>query len=183
MGSHSHGGKSGSVVSQADQLKDMLAALPDMMSIFNGKAGKRYPAQTAFKIENMTPLRRKEAKRIKITYGPYKLRAANVSLRVSSMWLTEKVRTKIGNSFSLDPAGTGYMYTTANDFPKGVTVLDATTGVFDEKMKEISNQDGLYNHHNVFFDLGGGFAPPISCGPSLLDLFNFKVPVNVFMGT
>jgi hypothetical protein len=62
-----------------DQLRDMAAAIPDMMSIFNGKAGQRYPAQKAYKIEAIPPLRRKDAKRIKITYGPYLLRAANVS--------------------------------------------------------------------------------------------------------
>ena len=69
------------------------------------------------------------------------------------------------------------MYTAASDFPKGITVLDAiTVPVFDDKMKEISNENGLYNHHNVFFDLAGGFTPPISCGPSLLDMFKLKVP-------
>jgi hypothetical protein len=81
MGGHSHGGKSGGTgaVSQMDQLRDMAAAIPDMMSIFSGSAGKKYPAQKAYKIEEIPPLRRKDAKRIKITYGPYTLRAANVS--------------------------------------------------------------------------------------------------------
>ena len=74
------------------------------------------------------------------------------------------------------------MYTAADDFPKGVTILDAVTGVYDDKMKEISNERGLYNHHNVFFDLSGGFPSPISCGPSILDMFQLKVPINVFMG-
>jgi hypothetical protein len=73
------------------------------------------------------------------------------------------------------------MYTAADDFPKDVTVLDAITGVYDDKMKEISNENGLYNHHNVFFDLSGSFLPPISCGPSLLDIFKLKMPINVFM--
>jgi hypothetical protein len=74
------------------------------------------------------------------------------------------------------------MYTAASDFPKGITVLDAITAVYDDKMKEISNENGLYNHHNVFFDLAGRFAPPITCGPSLLDMFNLKAPFNIFMG-
>jgi hypothetical protein len=85
MGAHSHGKSGAGAVSQMDQLRDMISALPDMISIFNGKAGKMYPAQRAYKIEQIPPLRRKEAKRIKITYGPYTLRAANVS-RQSCCW-------------------------------------------------------------------------------------------------
>jgi hypothetical protein len=74
------------------------------------------------------------------------------------------------------------MYTAADDFPIGVTVLDAITSVYDDKLQEISNERGLYNHHNVFFDLAGGAAPPISCGPSFLDAFNVKMPFSIFMG-
>jgi hypothetical protein len=90
-------------------------------------------------------------------------------------------RTKIGNSFSLDPAGTGYMDVAA-DIPKDITILDAITGVYDDKMKEIDFNRGLYNHHNVFFDLGTSFPVPISCGSSWFDMSNFKMPVNIFMG-
>lgn len=171
MGGHTHGGKSGGPgVSQLDQMRDMMGSLPDMMSIFSGKAGPRYPAQKAYRVEQLQPLRRQGAKRIKITYGPFTLRAANN-------------RTKMGNSFSLDPAGTGYMYTTSDDFPKDVTILDAITGVYDDKMEEISNEKGLYNHHNVFFDLSAGRPPPISCGPSIRDRFQMTMPAkNVFMG-
>jgi hypothetical protein len=49
-----------------------------VLSIFNGQASKKYPAQKAYKIEEIPSIRRKDAKRIKITYGPYALRAANV---------------------------------------------------------------------------------------------------------
>ena len=86
MGGHSHGKSEAGAVSQADQLRDMISALPDIISIFSGKAGKRFPAQKAYKIEQIPPLRRKDAKRIKITYGPYTLRAANVS-HWSRYWL------------------------------------------------------------------------------------------------
>jgi hypothetical protein len=80
MGGHSHGGKSGGTgVNQLNQLKDILGSIPDMMSIFSGKSSKRFPAQKAYKIEQLQPVRRKDAKRIKITYGPFTLRAANVS--------------------------------------------------------------------------------------------------------
>jgi hypothetical protein len=80
-GGHAHGaaGKAGGAISQADMFWEMAASLPDMMSIFNGQAGKKFPAKKAYKIEQVPSLRRKEAKRVKITYGPYTLRAANVS--------------------------------------------------------------------------------------------------------
>jgi hypothetical protein len=74
------------------------------------------------------------------------------------------------------------MNVAASDFPKDVTILDAITGVYDDQMKEIDFNKGLYNHHNVFFDLGGSFPNPISCGAGLFDMSNFKMPVNIFMG-
>jgi len=74
------------------------------------------------------------------------------------------------------------MNVVASDFPKDITILDAVTGVYDDQMKEIDFNKGLYNHHNVFFDLGSSFPVPISCGSGLFDIANFKMPVNIFMG-
>jgi hypothetical protein len=49
-----------------------------------GLAGLLKPeVKKAYKIEEMKPLVNPQAKRIKITYGPYKIRAANVSSFVS----------------------------------------------------------------------------------------------------
>jgi hypothetical protein len=51
------------------------------MSKMGGMASLFIPPKKAFKIEHMKPLTDVPgAKRIKIIYGPYKLKAANVSL-------------------------------------------------------------------------------------------------------
>jgi hypothetical protein len=78
-GGHSHGG-GGKAKSQSETLTEMAAAIPDILSIFTGGAAKKYPVTKAYKIEEVPPLRRKDAKRLKIIYGPYTLRAANVCL-------------------------------------------------------------------------------------------------------
>jgi hypothetical protein len=59
---------------------ELASSLPDMLSIFNGQAGKKYPAQKAYRIEEIPSLRHKNTKRIKIIYRLYTLRAANVCL-------------------------------------------------------------------------------------------------------
>jgi hypothetical protein len=97
MGGHSHsgGGKNGGsgTLSQSEMLSEMAAAIPDILSIFTGQAAKKYPVQMAYKIEEIPSLRRKDAKRIKIIYGPYALRAADVCQNVlteDSFKLTKK---------------------------------------------------------------------------------------------
>jgi len=80
-GGHSHGGDAktgGAALSQTDMMWELIGSLPDAISIFTGQAAKKYPARKAYKIEEIPPQRRKDAKRIKVTYGPYTLRAANV---------------------------------------------------------------------------------------------------------
>lgn len=81
-GGHAHGGggKPGALgaPSQLEMLWELATSIPDVISIFNGQAGKKYPVKKAYKIEEIPSLRRKDAKRIKITYGPYALRPANV---------------------------------------------------------------------------------------------------------
>jgi hypothetical protein len=64
----------------------------------------------------------------------------------------------------MDPAGTGYMYSVADDFPKDITILYAESGVFDENMKPIEFKDGLYNHHNLFIDTSQPPPAILSCG-------------------
>jgi hypothetical protein len=76
-GGHSHGGGA-KAKTQSESLVEMAATIPDILSIFTGGAAKKYPVTKAYKIEEVPPLRRKDAKRIKIIYGPYTLRAANV---------------------------------------------------------------------------------------------------------
>jgi hypothetical protein len=76
-GGHSHA-SGGKAKTQSESLAEMAAAIPDILSIFTGGAAKKYPVTKAYKIEEVPPRRRKDAKRIKIIYGPYTLRAANV---------------------------------------------------------------------------------------------------------
>jgi hypothetical protein len=48
---------------------------------------KDAPVLKAFKIENITPVVRADAKRLRITYGPYLIKAANVSTHMDKqMW-------------------------------------------------------------------------------------------------
>ncbi|TID18936.1 putative amidase [Venturia nashicola] len=102
------------------------------------------PKKKAMKIEEI-PAKTEHpgAKRIKLVYGPYVLRAANGTQRV-------------GNGISMDKGGTGYQYMVDDDFPRDITVLETTSRLQDEKFKRADTKDGIYNHHNVFMD----FAPP-----------------------
>jgi hypothetical protein len=79
----------------------------------------------------------------------------------------------------MDPAGTGYTYSVAEDFPKDITILDAISEVVNENFKPIDRKDGLYNHHNVFMDLSKPPPAIVGCGngPAFA-----SVPANVFMG-
>jgi hypothetical protein len=79
----------------------------------------------------------------------------------------------------MDPAGTGYLYTVANDFPKDITILDAVSGVFNANMQPIDRKDGLYNHHNVFIDISNPTPAITGCGDGRAFA---SIPANVFMG-
>jgi hypothetical protein len=63
----------------------------------------------------------------------------------------------------MDPAGTGYSYLAAEDFPRDVTILASTSAIYDENYKKIDTAKGLYNHHNVFFDVGHKEVPAVGC--------------------
>jgi hypothetical protein len=64
----------------------------------------------------------------------------------------------------MDPAGTGYMYGAGSDFPRDVTLLYTKTDIMDEDMKRVDVKNGLYNHHNVWMDMGGTMIPMVGCG-------------------
>jgi hypothetical protein len=72
---------------------ELAASIPDILSIFNGQAAKRFPTQKAYRIEEIASVRRKNAKRIRITYGPYALRAANVCQTAAHVGLTKLTTT------------------------------------------------------------------------------------------
>jgi hypothetical protein len=65
---------------------------------------------------------------------------------------------------SMDPAGTGYSYMAGEDFPRDVTLLATASAMYDEGGKnKIDTAKGLYNHHNVFFDLGHKDTSAVGC--------------------
>ena len=65
---------------------------------------------------------------------------------------------------SMDPAGTGYSYMAGEDFPRDVTLLATNSAIYDEGAKnKIDTAKGLYNHHNVFFDVGHKDTPAVGC--------------------
>jgi hypothetical protein len=53
----------------------------------------------------------------------------------------------------LDPHGSGYNYAAGTDFPRDITVLQAESFIANETMGKAELDQGLYNHHDVFFDL------------------------------
>jgi hypothetical protein len=121
--------------------------------------------QKALKIEDIPPQIRKDAKRQRITYGPYKIRASNN-------------KQNPGNSFSMDPHGSGYSYSVGNDFPRDVTVLETQSMLVNETFHEATIDDGLYNHHTTFFDMSKFPETWLACGNSP----HMAIPVTVLMG-
>jgi hypothetical protein len=51
----------------------------------------------------------------------------------------------------------------AEDFPRGVTILRTNSEAVDENGKKIDVKDGLYNHHNVFFDFSANTPAMVGC--------------------
>jgi hypothetical protein len=49
-------------------------------------------------------------------------------------------------------AGTGYMNKMGTDFPRDVTVIDSVVRLMNETFEKAIVEDGLYNHHVVFYD-------------------------------
>jgi hypothetical protein len=117
-----------------------------------GSIGKAQPTKAA-KVEFIEPKIRKDAKRIRLTYGPYKLRAANVGVATcrSITLIYSQSKTKVGNDKSMDPAGTSYSYMAGDDFPRDVTLLSTTSAIYDEGGKnKIDTAKGLYNQY-IFY--------------------------------
>jgi hypothetical protein len=122
-----------------------------------GMAALFIPPKKAYKIEQIKPLTPVPgAKRMKILYGPYRLKAANVSICTWRCLMSSdsiKSTVKVGNGMSMDRGGTGYMNMVASDFLKDVTVLEVHSEVQTLDFKRASTDEGIYNHHNVFMDL------------------------------
>jgi hypothetical protein len=124
------------------------------------------PNQKAVKIETLKPtIAGANIKRVALTYGPYKLRASNSTKRE-------------GNSISLDPQGTAWRYM-AQDFPTNITILAPRMAITLENGQEISDANGVYNHHAFFFDVSRGLRAKIQCPDLKTDL----AAVNAIMGS
>lgn len=133
-------------------------------SAFRGGAALLMPKKKALKVEQITP-KFPGAKRIRLIYGPYILKAANSTV-------------KVGNGNSMDKGGTGYQYMVDSDFPADVTVLDTISELQDENFKRADTKDGIYNHHNVFMDFAKPPAAAFSCATGKAPR---QLPMSVFM--
>jgi hypothetical protein len=78
----------------------------------------------------------------------------------------------------MDPHGTGYANVAGPDFPKDVTVLESESMMVDENFKRADLADGLYNHHNVFYDLSLATTAMVQCGTAAP---KSPLPIAVFM--
>jgi hypothetical protein len=88
-------------------------------------------------------------KRVRMSYGPFKLGAANSAV-------------KEGNFASLDPQGTSWANFAA-DFPSDITMLNAKLSINYADGTEISNANGVYNHHAFFFDTSKSMDSDLQC--------------------
>lgn len=77
----------------------------------------------------------------------------------------------------MDPHGTGYSYMAGDDFPKDVTVLETKSDMVNEQFQRADLAEGLYNHHNVFFDTSHAPMAILECGGAPKP----GIPVAVFM--
>ena len=124
------------------------------------------PSMKSVKSETLAPtIPGSDVKRVRLKYGPYKLRAAGSKARQ-------------GNFISLDPQGTGWAYM-ASDFPTNITVLRAIMNIDYDDGTKIGNSNGVYNHHAFFLDMSRSLTSQIGCqGKSL------TIPaINSIMGS
>jgi hypothetical protein len=85
-----------------------------------------------------------------------------------------------GNSFSMDPNGTGYWHKVTDEFPRNITVLDAGSKLVDDKFQDVDVANGIYNHHVAFYTMNKAPTPFAACGSGKPFA---GVPVSLFMGT
>jgi len=122
-----------------------------MESILGGLVGVAMKKKRALKVEHIPgKMNIPGAKRVRVLYGPYKLKAANSTV-------------KVGNFFSMDKGGTGYASLVDADFPKDITTLETLTDLLDEKFQRADTKDGIYNHHLSIMDLRRSPKPGYAC--------------------
>jgi hypothetical protein len=79
QGGHGHGDTNNELLEGLASLAQSLIPPPELMSSFASLATKFMATTKATTIEDISPVLRKDAKRIRITYGPYKIKGADVS--------------------------------------------------------------------------------------------------------
>ena len=105
----------------------------------------------ARKIEKIEPKLHQKATRLKVIYGPYKVRASNS-------------KNNPGNMAPMDSGGTAYAYKAGEDFPTDITVLGSTIVLVDENFRPITLEvDGIYNHHTSWADFNRPMDIWLSC--------------------
>ena len=115
-----------------------------------GLATRFIPTQKPVKVEKLEPTISGDGiKRMKLTYGPFKLRAANTT-------------KKEGNFFSFDPQGTGWAYI-ADGFPSDITIVNGRMSIGYDDGSLIGNVNGVYNHHAFFLDISKGLKSNVKC--------------------
>jgi hypothetical protein len=131
--------------------------LGDIGNLLGSLVGSILPANNAVKRETLNPtILGDDVKRVRLTYGPYKLRASNSTQRE-------------GNFFSFDPQGTGWAYLLP-DFPTGITVLSVKLSIGYADGTEIANSNGVYNHHALFLDISKGISSNLQCQGSSITI-------------
>ncbi|KAF2663351.1 hypothetical protein BT63DRAFT_461460 [Microthyrium microscopicum] len=128
----------------AVQLEPRQSGMMDML-----KGMTKGMATKAYKIEPLTP-RNPAAKRIRMTWGPLKLRGANST-------------TKVGSGMSMDPGGTGHNFLVDTDFPTDVTLLDGVVEVQGMDFKRVTLDQNVYTHHYLVYDLMKPQKPSFTC--------------------
>lgn len=82
--------KIGSLLGGMDLTKLGSMISPDMMKIAGNMMSKFLQSQKAYAVVEIKPILRPTAKRIKVIFGPYKIKGS-------------ETKGKVGNGFSLDP--------------------------------------------------------------------------------
>jgi hypothetical protein len=157
----------------------------------------------ALKVEDLpSKLAVSGAKRVRITYGPYKIKGTKVSLKFVPMPSMKmyiiRIRSpgwnpsrrdyravvnfvqsakRLGNSISMDAGGTSYSNDIDSDFPRDITILKAATEVQNKDGKRMELKDGIYNHHTAFFDITKANPSPFACASRRVGFNLGTVPV------
>jgi hypothetical protein len=128
--------------------------------------GSMIPKVKAMKIQTLKPtFPGDDVKRVAMTYGPFKLRAAGS-------------KKKEGNFFSLDPQGTAWI-NVATDFPTDITILNSHFSIHFQDGTLISNANGVYDHHAFVIDSSKAPEVHIGCSGSKTPI----MPIPSLMGS